>query len=87
MSVWDVPAAARGAGIPHWWVILLAMPAGVGWRAQQRTVAARVFSAFAPLALHVAALRNGKGAIAAASKAPPEEAGPGAGAEAGLVAL
>ena len=38
------------------------------WR-QRQTVAAKVISAFAPLAVHVAALRNGKGLVAAAEKA------------------
>ena len=56
----------KGVGLPPGWVPLLEMPSGVGRRRQQQTVAAKVFAAFAPLALHVAALRNGKGAIAAA---------------------
>jgi hypothetical protein len=44
------------------------MPQGAGrWR-QRQTVAAKVISAFAPLAVHVAALRNGKGLVAAAAE-------------------
>src|SRR6185437_7312471 len=62
----DEKDAADAAGIPSSWITLLEMPQGAGWRRQQQTVAARVMSAFAPLAVHVAALRNGKGIVAAA---------------------
>ena len=66
MATGDVPAAAKAAGIPLGWVPLLEIPVGVGRRRQQNTVAARVLAAFAPLALHVAALRNNRGEVAAA---------------------
>ena len=65
----DQGATASAAGLPLGWVPLLEMPVGAGRRRQQQTVAARVFAAFAPLTLHVAALRNGKGAVAAAAEA------------------
>ena len=57
----DQSATATAAGLLLGWVALLEMPVGVGRRRQQQTVAARVFEAFAPLTLHAAALRNGKG--------------------------
>ena len=57
----------RASSASQKWIPLLEMPQGAGrWR-QQQTVAARVISAFAPLAVHVAALRNGKGLVAAAA--------------------
>ena len=85
-------AAAKAAGLPPGWVPLLEMPRRAGWQRQQQTVAARVLTAFAPLALHVAALRNGRGTVAAAVAAAAEDgpvdaqadAGPGQGVADGV---
>ena len=81
-----VQAAADAAGLPQSWIPLLEMPQGTGrWR-QRQTVAARVLSAFAPLAVHVAALRNGKGSLVVAAE-QVVVAAPAAAVEAAPLAL